>query len=181
MFNGKTHYKIFNSYVSLPEGNYLPPFTSGIFQLARFDDTWGILRLISQVFYHNIPMNNLSIIHEEPTVSHLSLPTIYSINNPWKIPVKWQDKSGCIMLYHVISCYINQLCQVVSKMNILAIEHWGPVGATSGPSCPGRKNALPIKEQLGMAWIGWFGWFGWFGWELGYPNMTLETKNPLVI
>ena len=145
MFNGKTHYKIFNSYVSLPEGNYLPPFTSGIFQLARFDDTWGILRLISQVFYHNIPMNNLSIIHEEPTVSHLSLPTIYSINNPWKIPVKWQDKSGCIMLYHVISCYIT-LYHVISGM-LTCCAHKVSLGARHLDISISPASALRFSVQ----------------------------------
>ena len=175
MFNGC---KIFNSYVSLPEGNYLPPFTSGIFQLARFDDTWGILRLISQVFYHNIPMNNLSIIHEEPTVSHLSLPTIYSINNPWKIPVKWQDKSGCIMLYHVISCYIMLYQPTLSSC--VKDEH--PRDWTLGPSWSNFGAQLSRSQERladqGATWHGldWMIWMIWM--RTGVPKYDFGNQKP---
>ena len=157
-----------------------------------FDDTWGILRLISQVFYHNIPMNNSSIIHEEPIVSHENhfQLYIYSINNPWKIPHNWQHK------YVVISCYIKKkLCQVVSKLGPSWSNFpWGPVVQVARTPCRSRSNlawlggflgregspvvTIVFNSQNGSTWssVTWMVWM-----RTGVPKNDFGNLHPLVI
>ena len=126
--------------------------------------------------------------------SHLCFSTVHIVGS-------FTSKLPSIMLYHVISCYINQLCQVVSKMNILAIEHWSPVGATSGSLVQVART--PCRSRSNLAWLGGFlsrggspvvtivfvkmvicglDWMTWMIWmRTGVPKNDFGNLHPLVI